>query len=176
MTMADVARDGKNGVPQETVTITSLPEARYFQICVPRTAAGYVFGFSNASKEVELYADAPFLEHPELEQYPDISELDPDWAKTAVPMASCGYVNLADDAAAATAPYAGKGGSTSLAFPYTRTAVEFKLGSPSDLGRIVIDSDKINVSRPELETGLEKASVYVSSDGRQYASGNLIPA
>ena len=43
-------------VPGEDITISDLPEARYFQLYVPRTRSGYVFGFADAVKDVKVYA------------------------------------------------------------------------------------------------------------------------
>ncbi len=157
-----------DGAVVETVTVTGLPEARYFQLYAPRTKPSYVYGLLDAMKEVEVWADAPVGPDPAIADYPELKTLDSDWLKTALPLAGCGFQDLIDDAAAATQPYRGQGGTSQIGWPWKRRVIEFALNQPADVGRIVLDLEKMEAHRPETATGLEKAIVYVSDDGQKF--------
>lgn len=159
-----------NGQSGETVTVTGLPEARCFQLYAPRMKPDYVFGLADASKEIEVWADAPAVsgQGPSVIAYPELEKLDSSWKNAVLPLDGCGFVKLEKDEDAATIPYSGQGGNSRIAFPYKLRAIEFKLKNPMKVGKIILDLQKFQTEAPNFPTGLENATVYASNDGQEF--------
>ena len=152
------------GAATETVTVTGLPKARYWQFYVPREQPGYVFGFASAFRDVKVFSDHAA----EVAKLPLLSSLDPDWAKGALPVQGFGYRDHVNDADVATEPFAAEGGTAQLGWPWKHRSVGFSLSEPATLGKIVITLVKMQESRPEMETGLENARVFSSEDNQHF--------
>lgn len=153
------------GVPTETVTITGLPKARYFLLYAPRVKNSYAFGLINATKEVEVWADAPLTIDPALLAIPELDKIDPRWTDGALAVKGAGFIDLPNAEAAATTAYVGKGGFGRIGWPYKFRCVEYELQETSEVRKIVLTLEKMQMQRTEKTTGLEYGTVYVSQDG-----------
>ena len=156
------------GLATEKVTLTGLPNARYLLLYAPRTKNSYVFGLQNATKEVEVWADAPLAEDPALLAIPELDKQDPHWADSALALKGAGWIDMPGNDSAGTLPYSGKGGTSRIGWPVKFRCAEFELKEAAEVERIVLTLEKMQMQYPEMTTGLENATVYVSQDGTTF--------
>ncbi|NMA43974.1 MAG: hypothetical protein GX946_11435 [Oligosphaeraceae bacterium] len=157
-----------DGVPHETVVISGLPEGRYYQIHAPRTKTPYVFGLEAASKQVEMYSDVPEEVKAAPVQYPDIKDLDFSADQHALAIAGCGFRDHGNEERVASDPILAEGGAAQIGWPWRHRSVGFILEQSATLGKIVFTLEKMQMQRPEMSTGLEKAQVFASRDNQNF--------
>jgi len=99
---------------------------------------------------------------------PDVSTLDPNWAKGALKINEWGWYQLAKGEDIRTQAFNPQQPGASLALPYDTQYGEFALKSPELLARIVIDADKLIVKHQITDNELKDTVVYTSLDGKNY--------
>ncbi|MFA6928764.1 MAG: family 10 glycosylhydrolase [Lentisphaeria bacterium] len=161
------------GVLHETVVITGLPEARYYQIHAPRTKVPYVFGLEDAFKLVEVHTAALAEAEAASVQYPDVKDMDFSLDQVALPIAGCGFRDHGNEALVASDPVLPEGGTAQIGWPWRHRSVGFILEQAASVGKIVFTLEKMQMQRPEMTTGLEKAQVFASKDNQNFS--RIIP-
>lgn len=157
-----------DGIPHETVMITGLPQARYYQIHAPRTTAAYVFGLENATKMVELHLAEQDLPHASTVQVPNVQDLDFSSDHAALPLAGCGFRDHDREELIASDPVSTEAGTAQIGWPWRQRSVGFILAESATLDKIVFTLEKMQPQRPEMTTGLEQAQVFASRDNHHF--------
>ena len=162
----------KNNVPGEDVTITGLPEARYFQLYVPRTRAGYVFGFEDAIKNVQVYAAVAPID-PNAVKYQPLTAEDNAILANAIAPAAAGFCDLLNKQAPDAPAYSGKFGNSRAGWPALglnkgRRMAEAQLAEAQNIRAIVLDLVRLNMNMQVEEqiNILKKCDIYTSMDGK----------
>ena len=102
------------------------------------------------------------------EELPDVSTLDPHWAKDALTIHEWGWGKLEKDVPITQTAFVPGTKGVSMALPYSGQYADFALKTPERLERIVIDADKLIVKHKITGDELDKMVVYTSLDGKNY--------
>ena len=159
-------------VPGEEVTVSNLPEARYFQLYVPRTRNGYVFGFADAVKDVKVYAATAPVDSVTA-KYQLLTPADNAMLANAITPAAAGFCDLMVKQAPDAPAYSGKFGSSRAGWPALglnkgRRMAEAQLASAQNVRAIVLDLVRLNMNMliEEQVNILKKCNIYTSMDGK----------
>ncbi len=161
-------------VPGEDITISDLPEARYFQLYVPRTRSGYVFGFADAVKDVKVYAKTAPVD-PFVAKYQPLTAADNAILANAIAPAAAGFCDLLVKQAPDAPAYSGRFGTGRAGWPALglnkgRRLAEAQLASAQNIRAIVLDLVRLNMNmRIEEQVNiLKKCDIYTSMDGKSW--------
>lgn len=170
-------RDGN--VPGEDVTVTNLPEARYYQFYSPRQR-GYVFGFHpSATKGIKIYASTDAVD-PLLAKYPQITAEENAMFASALEPVRFGYCDLLPGQSAVAPPFNAQFGSGAAGWPANglskgRRMLEGELASPQQIRAISVDLLRMN-PLPHVQEQvdvLKKCAVYTSMDGKNWTRAKV---
>jgi len=159
----------RKGVPGEDITVSNLPEARYFQIYIPRTRNSYVFGLLNAGKDIQVLAATPALDLDAVRYKPQVT-IGNDLLKRAITPKACGYNDAPAGKTAVDAGFAPKFGNGACAWPWRTRFMEAELPEAQNIEAIVLDLQVLNltVRMEEPVAQLKAVRIFTSMDGKNF--------
>ena len=102
-----------------------------------------------------------------LENLPDVSTLDKNWAKDAIRISQWSWAFVPDDGNITRNPFKEVKPGNLLALPYNKQYMEIKLRHPELLSRIVLDACQVRNFKIKGDE-LDQCVIYTSVDGKEY--------